>query len=100
MPLLETSFILSLFVLSSATLYVYSSDAKQAKVVNTVVGIAFGQFVGVICFHGYASLRKCWRINKLVARVEVQNGDHVNQERAGPMDYSKYRETFLGLDEN
>jgi len=71
-------------VLSSATLYFYSSDANEAKVVNTFVGIAFVQFVGFICFHGYASLRKCWRINKLVAGVEVQNGDHVNQEELVP----------------
>ena len=70
MFLLETFFILSLLVLSSATLY------------------------------GYASLRKCWRINKLVAGVEIQNGDHVNQERAGPVDYSEYREPLIGLYEN
>ena len=67
---------------------------------TTFVGIAFVQFVGAVCFHGYASLRKCWRINELVAGVEVQNADHVNQKRAGPMDYSEYREPLLGLDEN
>jgi len=100
MSLLETSFILNLLVLSSATLYFYSSDANQAKVVNTFVGIAFVQFVGIVYFHGYAFLRKCWRMNKLVAGVEVQNADHVNQERAGPMDSSEYREPLLGLDEN
>jgi len=88
MSLLETSFILNLLVLSSSTLYVYSSDANQAKVVNTFVGIAFVQFVGAVCFHGYASLRKCWRINELVAGVEVQNADHVNQKRAGPMPWT------------
>jgi len=100
MSLLETSFILNLLVLSSATLYFYSSDANQAKVVNTFVGIAFVLFVGFICFHGYASQRKCWKINKLVAGVEVQNADHVNQERAGPMDYSEYSEPLLGHDDN
>jgi len=100
MSLLETSFILNLLVLSSATLYVYSSDANKAEVVYTFVGIAFVQFVGIVYFHGYATLRKCWRMNKLVAGVEVQNGDNVNQERAGPTDSSEYREPLLEPDEN
>ena len=58
MSLLENSFILNLLVLSSATLYVYSSDANQAEVVNTFVGIAFVLFVGVACLFSSTSSGK------------------------------------------
>ena len=60
---LENSFLLNLGALAIGTLYTGGNGQGHTAVVHTLVGIAFLQFVGIIFFHGYCSIKetRSWR---------------------------------------
>ena len=60
---LENSFLLNLGALVLGTSYTGGNGHGHTAVVHTLVGIAFLQFVGIIIFHGYCSIKetRTWR---------------------------------------
>ena len=60
---LDNSFLLNLGALAIGTLYTGVNGQGHTAVVHTLVGIAFLQFVGIIIFHGYCSIKetRIWR---------------------------------------
>ena len=61
--LLETSFILNLATLATATLYTRLSGGNQNAVTFTSVGIAFATFTGIVIYHSVQQLKgtRLWR---------------------------------------
>ena len=56
--ILEASFFLNICLLSSATYHVRAANKNQAIVTNISIGIAFTEFLGIVCFHVYLRLKK------------------------------------------
>jgi len=55
---LENSFLLNLGALAIGSLYTGVDGQGHTAVVHTLVGIAFLQFVAIIIFHGYGSIKE------------------------------------------
>ena len=55
---LENSFLLNLGALTIGGLYTGVNGQGHTAVVHTLVGIAFLQFLGIIIFHGYCSIKE------------------------------------------
>ena len=60
---LENSFLLNLGALAIGSLYTGGNGEGHTALVHTLVGIAFLQFLGIIIFHGYCSIKetRIWR---------------------------------------
>ena len=60
---LENSFLFNLGALAAGTSYSSGSGQSPTTVVHALVGIAFLQFVGIIIFHAYCSVKisRAWQ---------------------------------------
>ena len=54
---LETSFLLNLGILTTATYHVRYSEGNQAAVTYTLLSIAFVTFAGILIYHSYLQIR-------------------------------------------
>lgn len=61
LSLLEISFILNLLALGGGTLYTEVTDASNAPVVYTSIGIAFVQFLVITIYHLWVRISTCYR---------------------------------------
>ena len=107
LTLLENSFLFNLGVLALGTLYTSGKGKSHTAVVHTLVGIAFLQFVGIIIFHGYCSIKnsRAWRdyrsSRRCTNRAENRNLDYqpFGEEQAQPvrlrMTFNELREPVL-----
>ena len=57
LTLLENSFVLNLGTLAVGTFFINQGGGNQAALVYTSVGVAFCQFVGIVIFYAYTSLK-------------------------------------------
>ena len=106
---LENSFLFNLGALVIGTSYTSGNGGKShTAVVHTLVGIAFLQFIGIIVFHGYCSIKisRVWRrfredSRRCTVRTENRNLDYqpFGEERAQPvrlrMTFNELREPVL-----
>ena len=105
---MENSFLLNLGALAIGTFYTGGEGQGHTAVVHTLVGIAFLQFVGVIIFHGYCSIKhsRVWRqfregSTRCTDRAENRNLDYrpFGEEQAQPvrlrMTFNELREPVL-----
>jgi len=80
--LLENSFVLNLGTLSVGTLFINQGGGNQGALVYTSVGVAFCQFVGIVIFYAYTSL-KGFRIFREKLATRQQDEAHNEHEDVG-----------------
>ena len=100
--LLENSFLFNLGILALGALYTNGIGKSHTAVVHTLMGIAFLQFVGIIIFHGFCSIKnsRVWleyrSSRRCTNRAENRDLDYrpFGEEQAQPV---RLRMTFNEL---
>jgi len=102
---LENSFLFNLGALAAGTSYSSGSGQSLTTVVHALVGIAFLQFIGIIVFHGYCSIKnsRVWQqyresSRRCTCQAENRNLDYLpfDEEQVQPV---RLRLTFNELRE-
>ena len=85
---LENLFLLNLGALAIGTLYTGVNGQGHTAVVHTLVGITFLQFIGIIIFHGFCSIKetRIWRH----FRARLTLGRCTDHEEDRNLDYQPF----------
>jgi len=75
LTLLENSFVFNLGTLAVGTFFINQGGGNQAALVYTSVGVAFYQFVGIVIFYAYTSLKglRVFKVLRFTRQDEVHN---------------------------
>jgi len=78
--LLENSFVLNLGTLAAGTLFINQGGGNQAALVYTSVGVTFCQFVGIVIFYAYTSLKGLRIFKVLREKIATRQQDEVHND--------------------
>lgn len=96
LDILEFSFLLNICIFSAGTYYIKTYKGNQAILSFVCLGVAFFEFVGIVCYHCYLRLKICLAIRKKRAPYDI---DYQEQQVLAKTSFH-FREPLLDTKES